>query len=173
MLQKIHTNSTILKYLTRSQTSSLKARLLICNAFIVPYFQLIHTIWPLLSLSTIETVEATNRQIYRLIYNWWDARNDEVQWLPVFQPAATRAQRFLRRFLDKATTVSPEFFENYILTKAMPMYLRMHMEEEHFIAALPRSRPNNHIRQWITSTTNEHCKCYLDRFTNFLSKELI
>jgi hypothetical protein len=173
MLQKIHTNSAILKYLTRSQTSSLKARILICNAFILPYFQLIYTIWPLLSLSTIEIVEATNRQIYRLIYNWWDARNDEVQWLPAFQPAATRAQRFLRRFLDKATTVSPEFFENYILTKAMLMYLRMHMEEEHFIDALPRGRPNNYIRKWINSATNVHCKCYLDRLTTFLSSELI
>ncbi len=118
-------------------------------------------------------MEATNRQIYRLIYNWWDACNDEVKWLPAFQTAATRAQWFLRRFLDKVTTFSSELFEHYILTKAMPMYIRMHMEEQHFIATPPRGRLNNHIRQCITSATNEHCKCYLDRLTTFLSKELI
>ena len=143
MLTKVQINSTILKYITRSHTSSLKARTLIFHAFILPYFQLIYTIWPFLSISTIETIEASNRKIYRLINNWWDARNEEVRWFPTFQTAATRAQRFLRRFIDKATAVSPELFENYILTKSMPMYLRMHLEDDPFIAALPRGRPNH------------------------------
>ena len=44
MLQKIQTNSVIFKYLTRSHTSSYKVRLLVRNAFILPYFQLIYTI---------------------------------------------------------------------------------------------------------------------------------
>jgi hypothetical protein len=173
MLQKIHTNSTILKYLNRSQTSSFKARILVNNAFILPYFQLLYTIWPLLSVSTIETIEAANRQIYRLIYNWWDARNDEIKSLLAYQTAATRAERFLRPFIDKVKTVSPELFEQYILTKVMPMYLRMHMEEDHFIDALPSGRQSNYILQSIHSDANEQRKCYLDRVNDFLSEEII
>jgi hypothetical protein len=173
MLQKIHKNSTILKYLNHSRTSSLKTRIIVRNAFILPYFQLLYIIWPLLSISIIKRIEATNRQIYRLIYNWWDARNVEVQWLPTFQPAATRAQTFLRRFIDKVTTVSPELFEHYILTKSMPMYLRMHMHENRFIAGLPCGRPNKYIQHWVTSNTNQHFKCYLDHLIDFLSTEPI
>ena len=37
-------------------------------------------------------------------------------------------------------------FEQYILTKAMPMYLRTHLEENHFIATLPRGQSNNYLR---------------------------
>jgi hypothetical protein len=69
MLRQIHTNSAKLKYLTRSHTSSFKSRVLIRNAFILPYFQLIYTTWPLLSNSLVERIEASYRQILRLIYN--------------------------------------------------------------------------------------------------------
>jgi hypothetical protein len=169
MLQKIHKNSTILKYINRSHTSSLKARIFVCNAFILPYLQLLYTIWPLLSINTTQMIEATNRKIYRLIYNWWDARNEEVLWLPHYQTAATRAQRFLRRFIDKAELNSPDLFEHYILIKTMPLYLRMHLEGAHFIAALPIGRPNRYIRNWINSTQNERTQCYLDRLQDFLS----
>ncbi|CAF3396960.1 unnamed protein product [Rotaria sp. Silwood1] len=140
MLEKIQINSTVLKYITRSHVSSLRTRQLTFNAFILPYFQLIYATWPLLSNGTIAKIESKNRQIYRLIHNWWDAHNDEVQWLPAFQTATSRAQRFLRRFIDKAQTISPELFEFYILSKAMPMYLQMHFEETQFIDALPRAR---------------------------------
>ena len=60
-----------------------------------------------------------------------------MKYLPGFEIASTRTQRFLRRFINKAKPISPELFEHYILTKDMPMYLRMHMEEDHFIDALP------------------------------------
>jgi hypothetical protein len=96
-----------------------------------------------------------------------------VKWLSSFKPAATRAQRFLRRFLDKTTTVAPQHVEHYILKKSMAMYLRMHMIEDHFIDALPRGRPNKYIRQWIHSNTNKHYNCYIDLLLYFLSQELI
>ena len=93
-----------------------------------------------------------------------------MQWLPNFRTAATRAHRFLRRFLTKATTVSPEHFESYILSKTMPMYLQMHMEDAHFIPALPRGRPNNYIRRWINRDRSEQQhKSYLDQLFDFLS----
>ena len=82
MLQKVQKNSTILKYVTRSRTSSARARTLISQAFIQPYLQMIYAVWPMLALSSIEKIEAKNRQLSRLIHNWWDATNDEVRWLP-------------------------------------------------------------------------------------------
>ena len=111
-----------------------------------PYLQMMYAVWPMLSISSIEKIEAKNRQLSRLIHNWWDATNDQVRWLPNYLAAELKAQRFLRRFIDKAEKISPELFEDCILSKAMPMYLRMHIEEEAFIDALPRGRLNRYIQ---------------------------
>ena len=54
MLQKVQKNSGILKYITRSKTSSTKARNLISQAFIHPYLQMMYVVWPILSVSSVE-----------------------------------------------------------------------------------------------------------------------
>lgn len=78
--------------------SSEKARRLISRAFIQPYLQMIYVVWSLSSISSIEKNEAINRQLCRLIHNWWDVSDDGVRWLPNWQTAESKAQRFLRRF---------------------------------------------------------------------------
>jgi hypothetical protein len=60
MLQKIENNARLLKYVARSKTSSTKARNLIFQAFIQPYFRMIYAVWPLLSNNSIEKIEAKN-----------------------------------------------------------------------------------------------------------------
>ena len=117
MLRKVKKNSAILKYVTRSKTSSARARNLISQAFIHPYLQMMYAVWPLLSISSIEKIEAKNRQLSRLIHNWWDATNDGIRWLPNYETAEPKAQRFLRRFIDKSEMISPELLEDYILGK--------------------------------------------------------
>ena len=123
MLRKVQKKSAILKYVARSQTSSTRARNLISQAFIQPYLQMIYVVWPMLSISSIEKIEARNRQLSRLIHNWWDSTNVEVRWLTNYETVESKAQRFLRRFLDKAATISSELCEDYMLSKAIPMYL--------------------------------------------------
>ena len=61
---------------------------------------MMHAVWPMLSISLSEKIEAKNRQWSRLIHNWWDATNDEIRWLPNYQVAESKAQRFLWRFID-------------------------------------------------------------------------
>jgi hypothetical protein len=63
-----------------------------------------------------------NYKIDRLIHNWSNARNEEVQWLPAFQPAATPTQQFLPRSINKAETVLLELFEHQILIKSLPIF---------------------------------------------------
>jgi hypothetical protein len=75
----------------------------------------------------------------------------------------------LNAIIHKAELNSPDLFEHYILIKAMLLYLRMHLEGAHFIAALPIGRPNRYIRNWINPTQNERTQCYLDRLQDFLS----
>jgi hypothetical protein len=100
-----------------------------------------------LSVNSIEIIEAANRQIYRLIiYKWWDAGNEEVKCPTAFQTATTRAGPFLRRFIQKTKIILLELFEHYIRTKTMPMYLKMHIDKDHIIDALPRDRLNHYIR---------------------------
>ena len=67
--QKVQKNSGILKYVTRSRTSSTRARNLISQAFIQPYLQMTYAVWSMLSLNSIEKFEAKNRQLSRLIHN--------------------------------------------------------------------------------------------------------
>jgi hypothetical protein len=169
MLQKARKNSVILKFINRSKTSSAQARRLISQAFIQPYLQLIYVVWPLLSNSSIVQVEATNRQLSRLIHNWFDASNDEVRWLPYYHTAESKAQIFLRRFIDKAARIAFELFDDYILNKAMPMYLRMHVQERTFIDTLPKGRFCRHVNDWMNPSTDERRKCYLDRLSTLLS----
>ena len=171
MLQKAQKNSGILKYVTRPSTSSAGARKFISQAIIHSYLQMIYVVWPMVSVSSIEKIEAKNRQLSRHIHNWWDATNDEVWWLPNNETAESKVKRFLSRFLDKAAPISPEPFEDYILSKAMPIYLRMHIDEQPLINALPRGRFNKYIREWINSSMDEKRKCYLDRLLNLLNKE--
>ena len=122
MREQVEKNSAILKYITRAKTLLVKARNLIAQAFIQPYLQMMYAVWPMLSISSIEKIEAKNRQLSRLIHNWWDATNDEVRWLPNYQAAESKAQRCLQRFIDKAEKISPELFEDYILGKTMLLW---------------------------------------------------
>ena len=55
MLQKAQKNSGVLKYVTRSKTSSTRARNLISQAFIQPYLQMIYALWTLLSICVIDS----------------------------------------------------------------------------------------------------------------------
>ena len=167
MLRKVHMNSTILKYVARSQRSSTLARNLLCQAFILP---MIYAVWPMLSTGSIAKIEAKNRQLSRLTHNWMDATNDEVQYMTNYRSAESKAQRFLRRFIDKAVNITPELFEDYLLCKAMPLYLRLHFEEATLISALPRGRLNRYIVQWLKPSPNVHRYCYLDRLSILLTK---
>ena len=121
MIETIQKNSSLLKDIARSQTSSIKARQFIFNAFILPNLQLIYTVWLFLFRTTRDKVESRNRQLYRIVHNWWDATNDQVRLFPDFQTMETRAQRFLRRFIDKVLVEARELFDDYILIKAMHM----------------------------------------------------
>ena len=125
----------------------------------------------MLSISSVEIIAAKNRQLSHLIHNWWHATNDEVRWLPNYETAESKAQRSLRRFIDKSETISPELFEDYILSKAMTMYLRTQIEEQALIDALPRGRFHSYLRQWMNPAVGERRKCYLDRPSNLLNKE--
>ena len=133
---------------------------------------MIYAVWPLLWNSSIEQIKAKNRQFHRLLQNWSDATTDEVRWFPNFQTAETKAQRFLRLFIDKAIATSPELFDDYILSKAMPMYLQLHVTGPSFIDALPRGRFNKYISDWMKSMSDGKRQCYLDRLSSLLQKRM-
>ena len=114
----------------------------------------------------------TVKLFHRLFQNWSDATTDEGRWFPNFQTAETKAQRFSRLFIDKAIATSPELFDDYILSKAMPMYLQLHVTGLSFIDALPRGRFNKYVSDWMKSMSGENRKFYLDRLSSLLQKEL-
>ena len=97
----------------------------------------------MLSLSSIKKIEAKNRQLSRRVHNWLHATNDEVRWLPHYETAESKAQRFLWRFIDRSETISPKLFEDYVLGKAVSMYLRIHSD------APRRRRFKHYVNDWI------------------------
>ena len=169
MLQKAQMKSTILKYLTRSKTPSVKVRNLTSQAFVQPYLQMIHAVWLHLPISSIEKIEAKNRQLSRVTHNCWDANNEEVRWLPNYETAESKAQCFVRRSIDESGTISSGLFEKYILGKVILMYLRMHIEEQPYIHALPRERFIHYVNDWINPSIEDQRRCYLDRLSTLLT----
>ena len=146
-----------------------KARELLSYAFNYPYFQLLYAIWPLLSQRSIEHIEAKYRQLSRLIHTWFDATVDEVHCFPNYQTIEMKAQRFLRRFLDKAFVLTPNLFNDYIIAKAMPLYLEMHHQDHVFIQHLLRGRTNRYVRHWMNHSVATH-RCFLDKIVSLLAR---
>ena len=52
---------------------------------------MMYVVRAMLSVSSIGKIEAKNRQLSPLIHNWWDATDDEVQWLPNYEVAESIA----------------------------------------------------------------------------------
>ena len=68
--------------------------------------------------------------------------------------------------------MSPEFCEDYFISKAIPNYLQMYIQEESFVDdALPLERLDRYISDWMHSSTRERQKCYLDLLSTLLNKE--
>ena len=81
-----------------------------------------------------------------------------------------KAQHFLRLFIDKATATSPELFDDNILSKAMPMYLQLHVTEPPCIDVFPRARFNKYAYDWMKSMRNEQKKMLLGSIMNRAQK---
>ena len=135
----------------------------------LPYFQLMYAVWPLLSTTVTEKNEGKNRQIHRLIFYWRDASVDEITFTPGFQLTVTRARRFLRCFIDKTIVYYPELFGNYSRSKAMVIYLQMHLEQR-FIPAFPQGRFNHHLSNWIDTADTTRPISYSDRLCLLLAE---
>ena len=88
---------------------------------------------------------------------------------PNYQTVESKAQRVLRRFIGKAKTSESELFADYIASKAMTMYLGMHIEAEAFMDAPPHRRFKRYIYEWMNPSMREQRKCYLDRRSTMLT----
>ncbi|CAF1248104.1 unnamed protein product, partial [Didymodactylos carnosus] len=162
ILTKIKTNTPMITYVAQSKTSSYHARTLIFNAYVLPYFQQLYSIYPLLPDSTKDKIEARNRQVYRVINRWYDATNDEIKLTHRFETITDRAKKILRNFINKAHTVIPELFEKYTQSGSMQMYLQMHNQSP-FIQYLNVGRQSATVKRWLDQEDR-----YLDKLMSFI-----
>ncbi|CAM4987815.1 unnamed protein product, partial [Rotaria socialis] len=75
---KIRKNLAIFKRLASSRMLSEEVAYQLYNAYIRPHYQSLLNIYPLLSISKQNKLEALNRQVFRSIHGWYDATNTEV-----------------------------------------------------------------------------------------------
>lgn len=164
ILSRLTQNSAMLKFVAKSNTSSLLARRTLFNAFLLPYFQQAYLLYPLLSTTAQESLEAKNRSLFRLIFRWYDARNDEINWLPRFKNIRLRAREYLEKFVAKARIITPELFEMFEQHKLAKLMFTMHREEGGIIDALPRGRPSAKVLRWegAEDTFLDHLSAFLE-----------
>ena len=55
------------------------------NAYIRPYLQSLLNIYPILTTNKQKQLEGLNRQAFRIIHQWHDARNIEIENLPKYR----------------------------------------------------------------------------------------
>ncbi|CAF5039621.1 unnamed protein product, partial [Rotaria sp. Silwood1] len=82
---KIRTNMHIFKRLNSSRMMTEQVNYRLYNAFIRPYLQSILNIYPNLTPSKQNQLEGLNRKIFRVMQQWFDATNIEIENLPKYQ----------------------------------------------------------------------------------------
>ena len=58
------------------------------NAFIRPHYQSLLNIYPILASNKQKQLEGMNRQMFRTIHRWFDAKDIEIENLPTYKSIA-------------------------------------------------------------------------------------
>lgn len=120
---KIRKNSSIFKYLISSRMLSETVSYQLYNAFIRPHYQSILNIYPILSKSKQNHLEALNRQMFRLIHYWYDALNTEIMHLPKYKSLDNLTQSHWSKITQTIIRTNPSVLSDYIQHKMYVLYM--------------------------------------------------
>lgn len=97
------------------------------NAYIRPYLQSILNIYPLLASYKKKQIEGFNRQIYRIIHNWYDARSIEIEHLPKYQSIEELSCTHWNKLTCKILATNPSVIEDVLQHKLSIIYLNEYL----------------------------------------------
>ncbi len=93
-------------------------------AFIHPYYQSLLNIFPLLTRTKKNQLEALNRKTFRTIHRWYDATNDEITALPIYKSIQLLTQLHFGKLLSTIIRSNPSVIADFIQHKLYLLYLR-------------------------------------------------
>ena len=107
MKSKINKNMSIFKRLSNTRMLSLEVSYRLYHAYIRPYYQSLLNIFPILSCTRKQQLEAMNRKIFRSIHRWFDATNDEISNVPGFKTIDSLTKVHFAKLLNTVYTYKP------------------------------------------------------------------
>ena len=163
---KIQKNLMVFKRLssTRMLCTGISHRLY--YAYIRPYYQSILDIYPILSSTKKQQLEALNRKIFRIINRWYDATNDEIINLPIYKSIELLTQLHFTKLLSTIIRSNPSVIADFIEQKLYLVYLKEYylnpalVKEKRKIVG--KGRTSNRIRRLLTGyhpTLLDHVLC--------------
>ena len=136
-------------------------------AYIRPYFHSIFNIYPILSRTKQQQLEALNRKTYRIINRWHDATNDEIVNLPTYKSIELLTRIHYTKLLNTIMHSNPAVIADYIQQKLYLLFLREYymnpalLKEKQNI--VDKGRTSNRMLSLLTSCNPslfDHVFCY-------------
>jgi hypothetical protein len=124
---KIRTNMNVFKRLASSRMMSEKVNYCLYNAFIRPYLQSILNIYQILAKDKKKQLEGLNRKIFRIIHQWYDARNIEIENLPKYRKIEDLAHIHWNKLVCTILKTNPSVIEDFLQHKLSIIYLREYL----------------------------------------------
>jgi len=164
---KIRTNLNIFKRLAASRMMSEQVSYKLFNAYIRPYYQTLLNIFPILSTTKQKQLEALNRQIFRTIHRWYDARNIEIENLPKFKPISSLVDLHWNKLINTILRTNPSIIEDFLQHKLSILYLREYLTNPSLITERRNIFDKGRTRNNIISLIYESKPSLLDHVLCF------
>ena len=121
---KVNRNISIFKRLAKSRMLSNEISLRLFHAYIRPHYQSLLFIFPILSFSKQQQLEALNRRTHRIISGWHDATNDEISNVPSYKSLQHLTKLNFNNLLKSIERSNPGILADYLQHKMHLLYLR-------------------------------------------------
>lgn len=152
---KINKNIVVFKRLSCSRMLSQEVAYRLYYAYIRPYYQSVLNIYPILSSTKQQQLEAMNRKMFRIIHRWHDAINDEISNLPNYKSFELLTHMHFTKLLYTITRTNPSVIADFIQHKLYLLFLRQYylnpilLKEKRTIVT--RGRTSKRLRQLLAS----------------------
>ena len=121
---KINKNIVVFKRLSSSRMLSQEVAYRLFYAYIRPYYQSVLNIYPILSRTKQQQMEAINRKVFRTIHRWHDATNNEVINLPKYKSIELLTHMHYTKLLHTIIRTNPSIIADVIQHKLYLLFLR-------------------------------------------------
>jgi hypothetical protein len=121
---KIYKSLSAFKRLSSSRMLSEKVSYRLYHAFIRPHYQSLLNIYPVLAINKQKQLEAMNRQVFRTIHRWFDAKNTEIKNLPKYKSIAELDNIHWDKLTKTILGTNPRVIEDFLQHKLAIVYLQ-------------------------------------------------